>query len=112
LGDGVDWQMRNLVSILVLLAAGVLGFIVLLPVLGIIIVLIVAVIGLFFALPLLARLPWFRNRIIVHRFDGRTHTRYGGAPPEEEPPRVRLDHGDVIDVEGRELPEGKAEKRD
>ena len=105
--------MRNALPTLLLLGAGLLGFVLLLPILGvlffIVIGLIVVVVGLVLAAPFLARLPWFRDRIHVHRHGGFSSVRFGrdAYTTYEEPHRqeaTRLDHGDVIDVEGRELP--------
>lgn len=93
--------MRNLVWLLILVAFGFFAFFVLLPIIGIV---IVAVLVLVIAAPFLMRLPWFRNRVFVYR---------SGSQPRSDgyqPPRPSLDHGDVIDVEGREVPEN--EKRD
>lgn len=106
--------MRNGLLTLLLLGAGLLAFTLLLPILGvlfiIVIVAIVAVVGLVLAAPLLARLPWFRDRIHVRRYGGASSIRFGrdaGYNPHEEPVHqqsTQLNRGDVIDVEGRELP--------
>ncbi|MDF2630104.1 MAG: hypothetical protein K0R39_3935 [Symbiobacteriaceae bacterium] len=105
--------MRNSLPTLLLLGAGLLAFILLLPILGVLFIiligLILVVVGLVLAAPFLARLPWFRNRIHVRRHGGFSSVRFGRDTytTYEEPHRpeaTRLDHGDVIDVEGRELP--------
>lgn len=114
--------MRNLFPFLITVAIGVLGFFLLLPILSIFLVIVAGIILLVLAAPLLMRLPWFRKRIIVHRsgnftsmrFGKDAYTTYDGQPPQAEPARQRLNYGDVIDVEGRELPadDESAKKRD
>ncbi|MFZ5622744.1 MAG: hypothetical protein ACOY5W_17135 [Pseudomonadota bacterium] len=109
--------MRNLTLWLSLLGAAVIGFLVLLPVLGLILFAVLTVLlltaGAFLAAPLLARLPWFRDRIRVDERDGRRTVRFGsavfttqqGRPHRDPAEGFRRVEGEVIDVEGRELPE-------
>ncbi len=96
--------MRNLLAVA---GAAVVIFVlvtVVLPVVGFLLAALLAVLGLgavaFFAAPVLARLPWFRDRIHVeeHAF-GRT-IRFGGSVNRREPSRTS---GDFIDVEGRTI---------
>lgn len=92
--------MRSLVLFLSLLGATLFVILVLLPVLGVIL-LVVAValalaLGVYLAAPLLVRLPWFRDRVTVEERGGRKTVRFDGAQFADD---------DVIDVEGRELPE-------
>lgn len=116
--------MRNLLWFLSAAAVVLLAIFVLLPVVGVLLLIIVGVLVLavafFLAAPLLARLPWFRDRIHVERygnartvrFGGGTYTTYrdaGPARPQGEEQPGRLDHGDVIDVEGREIDEPRNE---
>lgn len=103
--------MRSLVLFLSLLAAGLLVFFVLLPLIGVILLLLVGLlvvgVGLFMAAPLLSKLPWFRDWIHVDYYGGRQIIRFGRrtyTPPYEPPSRPYGDDN-VIDVEGRPLPE-------
>jgi|GEM_PF-5355543 len=103
--------MRALVMLVSILAAGLLAFFVL-PLLFIVVgIALVAVIVLVFLGPYLMKLPWFRDRIHVYRYTGSGRQTRPDSEPEQ-PHGRRLDHGDVIDVEGRELPPDEAEKRD
>lgn len=88
--------MRNALVTLVLVGLGILAFFALVPALLLVLVAVVGIVVLVLALPLLAKLPWFRDRIIVHRGT------WPPPPPPQRPPGA--DQGDVIDVEGRELP--------
>ncbi|MGE5675100.1 MAG: hypothetical protein ACM3XM_14690 [Mycobacterium leprae] len=117
--------MRNLLLFLGLAVAAILLVTVLLPILGLILVLLVGLlivaVGFYFALPLLVKLPWFRDRIRVYRNTrGETiHFDNGGFyysdmttqeppnPDETADPRPagQLGQGDIIDVEGRDVPE-------
>lgn len=116
--DGVDLNMRNVVLFLSLLAAGLLALFVLLPIIGVILLLLVGLlvvgVGLFLAAPLLCRLPWFRDWIHVDYYGGRRIIRFGRraySPRYERPARPFEPGGgpanddNVIDVEGRALPE-------
>lgn len=103
--------MRALVMLFSILAAGLLAFFVL-PLLFVVVgIALVAVIVLVFLGPYLMKLPWFRDRIHVYRYTGGGRPYQPDAGSETQHER-RLDHGDVIDVEGRELPPDEAEKRD
>jgi hypothetical protein len=110
--------LRNAIWSLITLAIAVLAVIFLLPVLGVLLLvvagLIVLAVGAIWALPWLMKLPWFKKRIHMEetpfgrtiRFGGGQYTTYRGNPYEpERPAGAHLDEGDVIDVEGRELPE-------
>ena len=102
--------MRNALGSLILLGVAALAVIVLLPVLGaifLVVALVLAlVVGFFLAAPLLARLPWFRDRIVVRRY-GRSQTirfdrdfsTYKEQPRQHDP--------EVIDVEGRQIAESE-----
>lgn len=102
--------MRNLVWFLTVVGGALLTFFVLLPVVGFVLMLALVILALlvlaYFALPLLMKLPWFRDRIHVDetifgkaiRFGSRARSRYEGRPRQENP-------DDVIDVEGREIPD-------
>jgi hypothetical protein len=97
------WARNPLMS-LGLLIALVIGGAVLLPVLGVVLVVVVVFIGLALLLLLLApwlvKLPWFRDRIRIHRsFD---FGQRQADPFRQQAPRQ---DDDVIDVEGRELPD-------
>lgn len=109
--------MRNAIWTLISLVITGLALVFLLPVLGVLLMVIVGLVVLaivaFMAAPWLSKLPWFRNRIHVDRTPfGRT-IRFGGAnayrtwqeQPGEPKSGARLDQGDVIDIEGRELPD-------
>lgn len=99
--------MRALVTLFSLVAAGLLAFFVL-PLLFVVVgIALVAVIVLLFAAPYLMKLPWFRDRIHVYRYN----SAYQHDPAQTQSNRP-LDHGDVIDVEGRELPPNENDKRD
>jgi hypothetical protein len=94
--------MRGPLPFLMMLVAAAVAVFVLLPVLSVLfIVLLIGlalVVGTVLAAPLLAKLPWFRDRIFIRRW------------PQAEPrpnPATPADQGDVIDVEGREIPEQK-----
>lgn len=97
---------------LTLAVAALVGFFVLLPLLG---VLFVGLIGLlllggllFLAAPLLAKLPWFRDRIHVEQHGAGRFVRFGGGSfryDAGDPFHSRTVDPDVIDVEGRELPD-------
>jgi hypothetical protein len=116
--------MRNTLISLALTAVAILVVLALLPVVGFLLLFVVAVVVLaivaFFAAPLLARLPWFRDRIHVDEESGHRSVRFGrgfytssyntpyrnaGETDPFEPPAGHLDDGDVIDVEGREIPD-------
>lgn len=110
--------VRDLAWALILLGAAVLAFFALLPVLGIIAVVIAAAVLLMVAAPLLQRLPWFRDRIRVEQRGGFRSYQFGNTrvttyhdtseaadPEPREEPLSQLDNGDVIDVEGKEIPE-------
>lgn len=107
--------MRSGFSYLVLLAVVILGGIFLLPLVGFLLIfgvgLLLLVGLLIWAAPWLAKLPWFRDRIHVNRSGGARFVRFGGGfrPSEPEPsPHTSTDDViDVIDVEGRELPDRK-----
>jgi hypothetical protein len=103
--------MRNVVLFLSLLAAALLALFVLLPLIGVILLLLMGLlvvgVGLFMAAPLLSRLPWFRDWIHVDYYGGRRIIGFGRrayAPPHAPPSRPHTDDN-VIDVEGRPLPE-------
>ncbi|HYG58485.1 MAG TPA: hypothetical protein VD902_10540 [Symbiobacteriaceae bacterium] len=110
--------MRNVLPYLFLLGVIVLAAVVLLPVLGALLLLAVIVVAVVavgaFAAPFLAKLPWFRDRIVVEQRGGRRTVRFGRGffssyqpPPDHQyQERTRqMDQGDVIDVEGRHLPD-------
>lgn len=99
--------MRTLPAVIAV-ALGIFVLVtIVLPVLGFLLAAVLAVLGLgavaFFAAPVLARLPWFRDRIHVeeHAF-GRT-IRFGGSIGRRPQPRRTGDRGDFIDVEGRTI---------
>ncbi|HEY8347101.1 MAG TPA: hypothetical protein VIL07_07475 [Symbiobacteriaceae bacterium] len=110
--------MRSLVFWLILLGAALTGFLILLPLLGFLVVvaggLLAMAAAVMLAVPLLQRLPWFRDRVRIER-RGRFRTvRFGDTviisysddsePADSEPEsRKRLSDGNVIDVEGRIL---------
>jgi|GEM_PF-1902666 len=109
--------MRNLIGILLVGLALFVLVSVVLPVVGFLLAAVVAVVAVgaltYFAAPVLARLPWFRDRITVEQH-GRSRTvRFGrtqfssyrdfGAAPRAGSPA-----DDVIDVEGRTV-EGEDE---
>lgn len=112
--------MRNLTYFLTLVVGALIAFFVVLPILGfaLVVVLVLAVLAVlaYLALPWLVKLPWFRDRIHVQRHGlGRT-VRFGKEAanphgtahrdwqqPQEGEVGRRLD--DVIDVEGREIPD-------
>lgn len=118
--------MRRGLPYLIFAGITLLAFLVLLPVLGVVLLLALLALGLLvgfmLAAPLLARLPWFRNRIHVKDVGGRKTIRFGGAVytsyrgehghPQRQPPDSsgRLDDGDVIEAEFRELPERDDDK--
>ena len=106
--------MRNPLASLVLVAALILGALFLLPVLGVLFLVVVAVLVLavaaFLAAPWLAKLPWFRDRIRVEQTPFGQAIRFGRDRGYQEPhagqaPRYDARQDDVIDVEGRELPD-------
>lgn len=108
--DGDDSQVRQALMFLSLLGAALLAVVLLLPVLGILFLLVAAGVGLLLAVPLLAKLPWFRDRIFVRREGNFRGVRFGRddfTPHRKENPAGKPDEGDVIDVEGRELPDNK-----
>lgn len=110
--------MRNLIFMAV---AALLVVFVLLPLmgalLGVLLILVAVVAAGVLAAPLLAKLPWFRDRIHVEDVGGRKTVRFGngvftsyrGRGPEPPTPDRfgGIDSGDVIDVQGRELPDEK-----
>jgi len=106
--------MRNALGSLIVLAVAILIVIALLPVLGVLFLIVAGVvvlaIGALWAAPLLAKLPWFRDRIRVYRSGGFQSVQFGREfevreqPPHEER-EVHRELGDVIDVQGRELPD-------
>ncbi|MFZ5827869.1 MAG: hypothetical protein ACOY94_26490 [Bacillota bacterium] len=115
--------MRNGTLFLSLVVAALILFFVVLPVLGFILLVVVGVLTLavvaYLAAPLLAKLPWFRDRIHVEEHGGRRTVRFGRAvystyrhrPEQADPFGSRRPHDDdVIDVEGRELPEKRDEQ--
>lgn len=104
--------MRNLMGILLVGLALFLLVTVVLPVLGFLLVAVVAVLAVgaaaYFAAPVLARLPWFRDRITVERHGGARTVRFGRAQFTsyqgwDAQPRAGEPGDDVIDVEGREV---------
>lgn len=112
--------MRNLSFLVTLVVGALLTFFVVLPLLGFVLMVVAAVAVLaviaYFALPWLAKLPWFRDRIHVEQHGFGRSVRFGSggfstqrARPGQweraaEPEAAqRLD--DVIDVEGREIPD-------
>jgi len=110
--------VRNTLGQIILIGSALLAVLVLLPILGVIFVVVVGVLALavlaFLAAPLLAKLPWFRDRIYVRRHGNRRSIRFGngeftsyqgraGDPPENTP--GQLGPRDVIDVQGREIPD-------
>lgn len=110
--------MRNAIWSLITLGIALLAVVLLLPVLGVLLLLVAGVavlfVGAVLAAPWLLKLPWFRRRMHVDqtpfgrtiRFGRGVYTTYTGNPTEpERPAGPRLDDGDVIDVEGRDLPE-------
>lgn len=110
--------MRNTLWVLTLIGAALLAVVVLLPVLGVIFLLVAIVlvlgVGALLAAPLLAKLPWFRDRITVDqdgtrktiRFGGGMFTSYRGGPDGPfRNPNGQLDRNNVIDVEGKEIPD-------
>lgn len=116
--------MRNLAWFLSLLGAALVGIFVLLPILGIVILFVAGLLAVVavgvLAAPLLTRLPWFRNRFTVRRQGGFRTVRFGNSvfmsysdtsepvdPEPESDPLRQLETGDVIDVEGKEIPPGK-----
>ncbi len=109
----MNGAMRDLVWILSTIAAVLLALVVFLPVLGIVFLLVGAVLVVALAAPLLSKIPFFRRWIRVERygnvrtvrFGRRTSWSYGG-------PGVRPDDDDVIDVEGREVPEEEPKRLD
>lgn len=119
--NGDDARVRNALFFLGLIAAILLAVTVLLPVLGVIFLVallaLVLAVAMVWAAPLLAKLPWFRDRIYVREEGGRKTVRFGGtvytsyrgggpaAGPTDPDSAGRLDDGEVIDVEGRELPD-------
>lgn len=107
--------MRNALWLLTLIGAAILAVVVLLPVLGAIFLLVAIAlalgVGALLAAPLLAKLPWFRDRITVERDGTRKTIRFGGGlytshrdGPFGKPPG-QLDPNNVIDVEVKELPD-------
>jgi hypothetical protein len=112
--------VRSITWFLTLLVGALLAWFVLLPVLGFLLMVVVGallLVGLLIlAAPLLMKLPWFRNWIHVEetlfgkaiRFGKGPSTGYrgrAGEPGWSDPAR-----DDVIDVEGREIPDDRAEK--
>lgn len=106
--------VRNPLVSFLFAAALVLGALFLLPVLGVLFLVVVAVLVLavaaFLAAPWLARLPWFRDRIHVEQTPFGQAIRFGRERGYRDPhagqgPRYNAGTGDVIDVEGRELPD-------
>jgi len=69
--------LQRLLFTLAALSAGVIGLLLLIPILGFLFLLLVTVLALVMLLPLLAKLPWFRNWIRVERFNGRKVMRFG-----------------------------------
>lgn len=104
--------MRNPLWSLIAAGVLVLAFIVLAPILGFLLLVVVALLGvgvlLYFGAPLLAKLPWFRDRIHVERYGNMRGIRFG--PPGQSDPRSYDERSyssdDVIDVEGREISGG------
>jgi hypothetical protein len=96
-----------------------LAVVVLLPLLGVILlvvaIVLVLAVGAVLAAPLLAKLPWFRDKFTVEhrgnwktvRFGGSVFTSYQPGRPEHPAPESagQIDAGDVIDVEGEEIPD-------
>lgn len=106
--------MRNLTGILIAAAVLFLLVTVVLPVLGFLLAVVAAVAaiaaGAYLAAPLLAKLPWFRDRIAVEEHGGVRTIRFGRTQftsfrHREAPVRDRYQAGDVIDVEGRTVAE-------
>lgn len=106
--------MRNLIGSLVVMAVGILLVVALLPVLGALFLVVVGVIVIgiaaLWAAPLLAKLPWFRDRIHVRRSGSFQSVQFGrgfaaDVRPEPEERETHPELGDVIDVQGRELPD-------
>lgn len=103
--------MRNLVGILLVGLALFLLVTVVLPVLGFLLAAVVALLAIgavaYFAAPLLARLPWFRDRIKVEEHGGARTVRFGRTQFSSfgdwsaAPRAAREPADDVIDVEGR-----------
>lgn len=93
--------MRSPLWYIVMAGVAVLAIVALLPILSVLAVVVLGLVAVAAVAPYLARLPWFRDRISVqkHRF-GRS-VRFGGTPE----PQPRRPADDVIDVEGRELPD-------
>ncbi len=113
----------NWLGSLILIAVIALIGMVLLPLLGVLLLVVVgalvAGVGFFLLAPYLAKLPWFRDRIHVRQrgsfrsvhFGRSDFTGYSATErPYQEPAGGRLDHTDVIDVEGRELPTKKEDE--
>jgi hypothetical protein len=100
--------MRSALLFLVVAAMGVLAVTVLLPILGVLFLLVaglfVVAVGAMLSAPLLARLPWFRDRIFVEKRGRGRSIRFGRGGSAARPGRRDVDP-DVIDVEGREVPE-------
>lgn len=105
--NGDDLPVRNALLFLGLVGATILGVAVLLPVLGVVFLIIAALVAVailaLLAAPLLVKLPWFRNRIHVERYGNAQTIRFGRDDFTQS--EERRDQGDVIDVEGRELPD-------
>jgi hypothetical protein len=101
--------VRNPLWTIITVGVLVLAFIVLAPVLGFLLLILVAALAvgvlLFFGAPLLARLPWFRDRIHVEQHGGMRSVRFGPSAQRDPSPRSPLSD-DVIDVEGREISGG------
>jgi hypothetical protein len=92
-----------------LIGAAVLAVVVVVPVLGILLFVVAALLAVlliaFLAAPLLAKLPWFRNRIIVQRSGGRRIIRFGPDAFSGFRDHRPTNDDDVIDVEGTERPD-------
>jgi hypothetical protein len=108
--------VRTITWFLTLLVGGLLAWFVLLPVLGFLLMVVVGallLVGLLIAAaPLLMKLPWFRNWIHVEEtLFGKT-VRFGNAYRRRAPEPGWSDPAqeDVIDVEGREIPDDREEK--
>lgn len=86
--------MQRLLFYLAALGAGVVGLMLLIPILGFIFLLLVTVVAFLLLVPLLARLPWFRNWIRVEHLSGRRVMRHRQTWDVHE----KTQDDDVIDV--------------
>lgn len=93
--------MRNPLWYLLMAVVAVVAFVALLPILSFLAVVVVGLVALMAVAPYLAKLPWFRDRISVRKHQFGQSVRFGGRPR----PQPRQPEDDVIDVEGRELPD-------